>query len=129
MGLLGTQSRHQALPVLRAIFRPPVGLCQRAAPAMGKDKGGQGKRRPSAHYSSYVQVLNVDNSTAAASVLLFFDNERYLINVGEGMQRHMREHKVATGKVRLPALAGTQHVGRMQASSTCAWVARPVSPP
>ncbi len=45
------------------------------------------------------QVLNVDNESASASVLLFFNQERYLFNAGEGLQRHMREYKVRMGKV------------------------------
>lgn len=45
------------------------------------------------------QVLNVDNATAAPSVLLFFDNNRYLFNAGEGIQRHFIEHKQRMKKV------------------------------
>jgi len=70
---------------------------------MGKAKARGPKS--SAHYTSYLQVLNVDNSTAAPSLLLFFDGECYLFNVGEGMQRHLREYKVATGKVGRAAAA------------------------
>lgn len=44
-------------------------------------------------------MLNVDNATASPSLLLFFNQERYVFNVGEGMQRHMREYKASTGKV------------------------------
>jgi hypothetical protein len=44
-------------------------------------------------------VLNVDNATAAPSVLLFFDNNRYLFNAGEGIQRHFTEHKQRMKKV------------------------------
>lgn len=51
-----------------------------------------------------VQVVNVDNSTAAPSVLLFFDQHRYLFNAGEGIQRHFIEHKQRMNKVR----AGTK---------------------
>lgn len=40
------------------------------------------------------------NGTASASVLLFFDKERYLFNAGEGLQRLMREYKQRMAKVR-----------------------------
>jgi len=43
--------------------------------------------------------MNVDNATAAPSVLLFFDRERYLFNAGEGIQRHFFEHKQRLKKV------------------------------
>jgi hypothetical protein len=33
-------------------------------------------------------------------VLLFFDNNRYLFNAGEGIQRHFIEHKQRMKKVR-----------------------------
>ncbi|WIA11634.1 hypothetical protein OEZ85_011737 [Tetradesmus obliquus] len=46
-----------------------------------------------AHYSSHLQVFNVDNSTASPSVLLVLDNKRYLFNAGEGIQRHFIEYK------------------------------------
>eukprot|EP00882_Tetradesmus_deserticola_P029479 GHRQ01033022.1.p1 GENE.GHRQ01033022.1~~GHRQ01033022.1.p1 ORF type:complete len:142 (+),score=29.73 GHRQ01033022.1:29-427(+) len=46
-----------------------------------------------AHYSCHLQVINVDNSTAAPSVLLVLDNRRYLFNAGEGIQRHFIEYK------------------------------------
>jgi ribonuclease Z len=36
----------------------------------------------------------MDNATPSPTVLLFFDQERYLFNVGEGMQRQLRENKV-----------------------------------
>ncbi|GLC37922.1 hypothetical protein PLESTF_000610300 [Pleodorina starrii] len=46
------------------------------------------------HYSSYLQVLSVDVDHTSPSVLLFFNNERYLFNAGEGIQRLFREHKI-----------------------------------
>ncbi|WIA31761.1 hypothetical protein OEZ86_002633 [Tetradesmus obliquus] len=46
-----------------------------------------------AHYSSHLQVFNVDNSTASPSVLLVLDSKRYLFNAGEGIQRHFIEYK------------------------------------
>jgi hypothetical protein len=46
------------------------------------------------------QVFHPANGTASASVLLFFDKERYLFNAGEGLQRLMREYKQRMAKVR-----------------------------
>jgi hypothetical protein len=43
--------------------------------------------------------MNVDNSTAAPSVLLLFDKQRYLFNAGEGIQRHFIEHKQRLSRV------------------------------
>jgi ribonuclease Z len=43
----------------------------------------------------------VDNATAAPSVLLFFDKDRYLFNAGEGIQRHFIEHKQRLKKVKV----------------------------
>lgn len=45
------------------------------------------------------QVLNVDNATAAPSVLLSSDKERFLFNAGEGIQRHFSQHKQKPTKV------------------------------
>lgn len=70
------------------------------------------------------QVLNVDNSCASASLLLFFDQERYIFNVGEGMQRHMREYKVNLQKVgwggdcRRGAMQGERQGGSLPPSHT-----------
>jgi hypothetical protein len=46
-----------------------------------------------------MQVMNIDNSTAAPSVLLLFDKQRYLFNAGEGIQRHFIEHKQRLSRV------------------------------
>lgn len=46
-----------------------------------------------------LQVLNVDNATAAPSVLLQLERQRYLFNAGEGIQRHFIEHKMKLKKV------------------------------
>lgn len=57
------------------------------------------QQKRTVHYSSHLRVMNVDNATAAPSVLLFFDRERYLFNAGEGIQRHFFEHKQRLKKV------------------------------
>lgn len=43
---------------------------------------------------AYLQVLGVSTSDSSPSVLLFFDDRRYLFNVGEGSQRFCCEHGV-----------------------------------
>jgi len=54
-----------------------------------------------------IQVLNVDNSTASPSVLLFTDKERYLFNAGEGIQRHFLEYRLKINKVAVAAAAAS----------------------
>jgi ribonuclease Z len=49
----------------------------------------------------------VDNATAAPSVLLFFDKDRYLFNAGEGIQRHFIEHKQRLKKVHVVTVTST----------------------
>ncbi|GAB4820364.1 hypothetical protein N2152v2_007410 [Parachlorella kessleri] len=51
--------------------------------------------------SCFVQVLGVgtDTGVTVPSVLLFFDRQRYLFNVGEGFQRFCVDHKVKLAKV------------------------------
>lgn len=51
------------------------------------------------------QVFNVDNASALPSVLLFFDNQRFLFNAGEGIQRHFIEYKQRMTKARACLLA------------------------
>ena len=41
------------------------------------------------------QILNADNATASPSILLALDADRYLFNVGEGLQRLASEHRAA----------------------------------
>jgi ribonuclease Z len=48
---------------------------------------------------AFIQVLGTDNGDASPSILVFFDNHRYLFNVGEGAQRFCLEHKVRIAKV------------------------------
>ena len=49
---------------------------------------------------SYIQILGagaIDGGGPA--VLVFFDEERYLFNCGEGLQRFCGEHKVKLGRL------------------------------
>lgn len=64
---------------------------------MGKTKGGGVKKNT----SCYLQLLGlgVDTQDTTPCVLLFFDNERYLFNCGEGFQRFCIEHKVKSAKI------------------------------
>ena len=64
---------------------------------MGKgDRGGGGRNQ-----SSYLQVLGLgcDTHDTLPSVLLFFDNERYLFNIGEGFQKFSLEHRIKIAKI------------------------------
>ncbi|GIL91146.1 hypothetical protein Vretifemale_18806, partial [Volvox reticuliferus] len=60
-----------------------------------KERSAGGMR----HYSSYLQVLALDIDHTSPSVLLFFNNERYLFNAGEGIQRLFREHKIKISQI------------------------------
>lgn len=42
----------------------------------------------------YVQFLGSETGDSSPSFLVFFENYRYLFNVGEGTQRFCLEHKV-----------------------------------
>ncbi|GBF96657.1 hypothetical protein Rsub_09290 [Raphidocelis subcapitata] len=76
---------------------------------MGRSKGAQRAAAPGkSHYSSQVQILNADNSTASPSVLLVFDSERYMFNCGEGLQRLASESKARLTKVRTFLATRTQ---------------------
>ncbi len=44
-------------------------------------------------------MLQTDSHHVSPSVLLFFDHERYLFNVGEGLQRHLTSHKISMNKI------------------------------
>ena len=43
--------------------------------------------------------VGTDTGVTVPSVLLFFDRQRYLFNVGEGFQRFCVDHKVKLAKV------------------------------
>ena len=48
---------------------------------------------------SYVQILGTETGDSSPSILVFFDNCRYLFNVGEGLQRLSIEHKTKITKI------------------------------
>lgn len=48
---------------------------------------------------AHIQIVGTDTVDSTPSLLVFFDNKRYLFNVGEGTQRLCLEHKVKLGKV------------------------------
>lgn len=48
----------------------------------------------------YLQVLGIASGEISPSFMLFFDNQRYLFNVGEGVQRLCIEHKMRLSKVK-----------------------------
>jgi hypothetical protein len=47
----------------------------------------------------FAQVLGTDTGDTCPTLLLFFDNKRYLFNCGEGTQRFATEHKVKLTKI------------------------------
>ncbi|XP_075103366.1 tRNAse Z TRZ4, mitochondrial isoform X6 [Nicotiana tabacum] len=50
---------------------------------------------------AYVQILGtgMDTQETSPSVLLFFNNERFIFNAGEGLQRFCAEHKIKLSQV------------------------------
>ncbi|KAH9301436.1 hypothetical protein KI387_013019 [Taxus chinensis] len=50
---------------------------------------------------AYVQILGtgMDTHDTSPSVLLFFDHQRFIFNVGEGMQRFFTEHKLKISRL------------------------------
>ncbi|XP_020209333.1 tRNAse Z TRZ4, mitochondrial [Cajanus cajan] len=50
---------------------------------------------------SYLQILGtgMDTQDTSPSVLLFFDNQRFIFNAGEGLQRFCTEHKIKLSKI------------------------------
>ena len=46
-----------------------------------------------------VQILRVETDEGSPSVLISTEKERYMFNIGEGMQRMCTEHKVRMGKL------------------------------
>ncbi|KAL5156620.1 tRNAse Z TRZ4, mitochondrial [Glycine soja] len=50
---------------------------------------------------SFVQILGtgMDTQDTSPSVLLFFDNQRFIFNAGEGLQRFCTEHKIKLSKI------------------------------
>jgi ribonuclease Z len=47
----------------------------------------------------FVQVLGTDSGDVSPSLLVFFDQHRYLFNVGEGTQRFCLEHKIKLSRI------------------------------
>lgn len=61
----------------------------------------------------FLQLLGTDTGDSCPSLLLFFDNQRYLFGCGEGSQRFCTEHRVRLAKVShifLPQVSW-EHVG------------------
>lgn len=53
----------------------------------------------SAHLVVQVLGLGTDTGETVASVLLFFDRQRYVFNAGEGFQRFTVEHKIKLNRL------------------------------
>ncbi|KAJ7558868.1 hypothetical protein O6H91_04G059400 [Diphasiastrum complanatum] len=71
---------------------------QRTAP---KELSLRSSNARAARSISYLQIIGtgMDTEDTAPSVLLFFDNKRFVFNAGEGLQRFCVEHKVKLTKI------------------------------
>ncbi|KAJ3196209.1 tRNAse Z trz4, mitochondrial [Irineochytrium annulatum] len=49
---------------------------------------------------AYIQILGTETGDSTPSVLVVFDSQRYLFNVGEGSQRFCMENKVKLGRLK-----------------------------
>lgn len=72
---------------------------------MGSSKGKDQRKqsmRVLGNSTSFVQVLGngTDTGDTCPSVLLFFEQQRFVFNVGEGFQRYCFQHKIKMGKVK-----------------------------
>ncbi len=63
--------------------------------------GKKGERDASRNQCCFAQVLALgsDTSDTLPSVLVSFDNKRYLFNIGEGFQRYALQNKIKTAKI------------------------------
>ncbi|KAL2547592.1 tRNAse Z4 [Forsythia ovata] len=94
-----------------------TGTSNRASESIGSNRKRSGSRdgsdRPNKNLqlkaskhdpvntTSYVQILGngMDTQDTSPSVLLFFDNQRFIFNAGEGFQRFCIEHKIKLSKL------------------------------
>ncbi|KAJ3694530.1 hypothetical protein LUZ60_010010 [Juncus effusus] len=76
--------------------------------AKGNDKGLRGRsmelkarKANPVSTTSHVQILGtgMDTQDTSPSILLFFDQQRFLFNAGEGLQRFCSEHKIKLSKI------------------------------
>lgn len=68
------------------------------------DKSGEPKHpkmKLPLNTTSYVQILGtgMDTQDTSPCVLLFFDQQRFIFNAGEGLQRFCTEHKIKLSKI------------------------------
>ncbi|KAK9821939.1 hypothetical protein WJX81_005595 [Elliptochloris bilobata] len=77
------------------------GWLNSASPAHSRDDSAGAALEGPVNTTSYVQVLGLgtDTGDTTPSVLLFFDQERYLFNAGEGFQRYANEHGVKLNRL------------------------------
>ncbi|GFP79691.1 zinc phosphodiesterase elac protein 2 [Phtheirospermum japonicum] len=70
---------------------------------MRDDKTGASNRKSinPVNTASYVQILGngMDTQDTSSSVLLFFDQQRFIFNAGEGFQRYCVEYKMKMSKI------------------------------
>lgn len=48
---------------------------------------------------SYIQILGTETGDSSPSILIFFDDNRYLFNIGEGLQRFSLEYKIKLSRI------------------------------
>ncbi|KAF8052608.1 hypothetical protein N665_1537s0001 [Sinapis alba] len=100
INLLHSLSRPLNLSPFLLPFRPFSAL---SPVEKNKAKNGSKKtRKLNPKTTAYTQVLGtgMDTQDTSSSVLLFFDEQRFLFNAGEGLQRFCTKHKIKLSKFR-----------------------------
>jgi ribonuclease Z len=57
----------------------------------------------------YAQILGTQTMDIDPCILLFFENKRYLFNIGESLMRFCNEHKIRLAKISNFFLSSIQH--------------------
>ncbi|KAK7402288.1 hypothetical protein VNO78_14435 [Psophocarpus tetragonolobus] len=100
--------RHRSIVPLRTSPKPMESSFNKKR-AQGRDNNDASKKNLQLKVRklnpintiSYVQILGtgMDTQDTSPSVLLFFDNQRFIFNAGEGLQRFCTEHKIKLSKI------------------------------
>lgn len=92
--------------VLLAQARPITAQLLSSEAASMKQENSRVKRKKEVRIpqnsTSYVQVLGngTDTGDTCPSILLFFEHQRFIFNVGEGFQRYCCQNRIKLGKVK-----------------------------
>ncbi|XP_014499505.1 tRNase Z TRZ3, mitochondrial [Vigna radiata var. radiata] len=112
--VIGSSKRHRTIPPLRRKSTTPTPMEVNESSfnkrrAEGRDSGDAPRKNLQLKVRklnpintiSYVQILGtgMDTQDTSPSVLLFFDNQRFIFNAGEGLQRFCTEHKIKLSKI------------------------------